>query len=177
MDDLTRVIWIYFNPGEDWTQEQIRTYTENWYAKTVYGDIENVPVHSGFSYAHHPELLGLTPLQSVFKLITATIPKEYDSLDQAIETANSINEDLDLGYATITEEGILRDNPTECQTLLTKFVVEMDMRLSTLESLHGVRFPKRNFGVQVYAGAFDASAREVYKVVTGRDCPEGLSTE
>ncbi|MGD9161024.1 MAG: hypothetical protein PVG39_21580, partial [Desulfobacteraceae bacterium] len=62
-----------------------------------------------FSYIHHPELINLTPLDAVFKLIQATVPKEYDTLERAIETTNDINKDMDLGDPIITEDGILED--------------------------------------------------------------------
>ncbi len=175
LEDLTRVTWIYFNPGEVWTEEQIKRYTENWHAKSLHTDIEHVALHTEFSYAHHPELLSFTPLQSVFKLVVATIPEEYHPLDKAIETANSINQDLDLGYATITKEGILRDDPAECQALLSRIVVEIDMHLDSLQYLEEVKFAERDNKDGSYRQTFDRAAREVYQAVTGRVCPEALS--
>jgi hypothetical protein len=96
------VTWIYFNPGQDWTQDEIIRYPEDWFEKSQEIDLEKATIHRDFSYVHHPELLGLGPLEAAFKAIAATIPKKYDSLDKAIESANAMNEDFELGEPVIT---------------------------------------------------------------------------
>ena len=63
--------------------------------------------HSEYSYVHQPELVDLTALEAVSKLIQATVQKEYDALEKAIETTNDINRDMDLGEPVVTEDGIL----------------------------------------------------------------------
>jgi hypothetical protein len=134
LDDLAKVVWIYFNPKGDWTKEQIIRYTENWYAKSInFYDIDSIKVHAEHTYVHHPELIGLSSLEAVFKVVVATIPKEYDSLDKAIEIANDVNQDMDLGYDVITREGIVHDDKAECQALLTRLVVEIDQHLDKLK--------------------------------------------
>ena len=80
LTDLTRVIWIYFDPGEDWTEDEIIRYTENWFEKSEEIDLAKATIHRDFSYVHRPELLGLGPLEAAFKAIAATIPKKYDSV-------------------------------------------------------------------------------------------------
>ena len=108
LDDLSNVTWIFFGPSGQWSEEQIIRYTENWYGKNVYGlSMEEIAFHREFSYVHHPELINLTPLNSVFKVIEVTIPKEYVSLEKAIEITNDLNRNMDLGEAIVTEAGIM----------------------------------------------------------------------
>lgn len=169
LDDLTNVTWTYFEPRGDWTEEQIIRYTENWFVKTK--DIfnwEDLKIHTEYSYVHHPELLNLTPLVAVFKVIKATIPEEYDSLEKAIEIANDLNRDLELGDPVITKDGILQDNEPECRALLGRIEVEIDQCLDMLESLKGVQFPRGTVKDPEYTLVFDKTAREVYEMVTGR---------
>ena len=98
LNALSNVIWLFFQPKRDWSKDQIIQYTENWYGKTVYGvEGPDVKYHTDFSYIHHPELINLTPLDAVFKLIQATVPKEYDTLEKAIEVTNDINQEMDSG--------------------------------------------------------------------------------
>ena len=104
LEDLSNITWTYFRPKGEWRKDQIIRYTENWYGKSVYGiEGPDVKLHPEYSYVHHPELIDLTPLNAVFKLILATIPKEYDTLERAIEITNDINRDMDLGEPVVTE--------------------------------------------------------------------------
>jgi hypothetical protein len=81
LEDLSNITWTYFRPKDEWNKDQIIRYTENWYGKSVYGvEGPDVKLHAEYSYVHQPELIDLTPLDAVSKLIQATIPKEYDTL-------------------------------------------------------------------------------------------------
>ena len=85
VDELTKITWIHFNPEGKWTDELINRYTENWYAKCFEMDMEISMAHGEFSYLHHPELLNMTPLESVFRAIGEVIPKrarKYSGDDQ-----------------------------------------------------------------------------------------------
>jgi len=175
LDDLTKVTWIHFNPKGKWTEEQIMCYTENWFAKSIDTYLDHALIHDEYSYVHHPELLNLTPLESVFKVIAATIPKEYDSLEKAIKTANELNQDFDLGDPVITKEGILKENQSQCESLLGRLEVEIDRHLDTLEYLKGVKFPTRSIKNREYSRVFDETARKVYEVITGRPCPRSVN--
>ena len=175
LDELSNVTWTYFRPKGDWSADQIIRYTENWYAKSVYGvEGPDVKFHAEYSYVHHPELLNLTPLNAVFKLIQATIPKEYDTLDKAIEITNDVNRDMDLGEPVVTEDGILRDDQAQCQALLNRITVEIDMKLDMLSYLKGVIVPGRNIQNPDYNRVFDETAKRIYEVITGRGCPESV---
>lgn len=171
LNDLGKVIWIHLNSIGEWTEELITRYTENWFAKGIDIDLDNVIVHEEYNYVHHPELLNLTPLGSVFKVIEATVPKEYDTLEKAIEITNDINRDMDLGEAIVTEEGILQDDPDECQELFNRITVEIDMKLEIMDNLEGVKMPDRSIKNIGYNRAFDETARKIYKKITGRPCP------
>jgi len=173
-NDLTKVTWIHFNPKGEWTEELIIRYTENWFGKSVEIDLDNVMVHEEFSYVHHPELLNLSPLESVFKVIAATVPKEYDTLEKAIEITNDINRDMDLGETIVTEEGILRDNQTECQEIFNRITVEIDMKFEMMGYLEGVKMPDRSIKNIGYNRGFDEAARKIYKKITGRPCPASV---
>jgi len=172
LDDLTSVTWTYFKPKGDWTDEQITQYTESWFAKSLDINIEDTLLNEDYSYVHHPELLNLTPLDVIFKLIEATIPKEYDSLERAIESANELNQDFDLGEPLITKEGILEDNEPQCRSLLGRIEVEIDQHLDTLEEVKGARFPSRDIENRDFKRVFDETARRVFEAITGRPYPE-----
>jgi hypothetical protein len=173
LDELSNVTWTYFRPKVDWSKDQIIRYTENWYDKSVYGiEGPNVKFHSEYSYVHHPELIDLTPLDAVCKLIKATVPKEYETLERAIEITNDINRDMDLGEPVVTKDGILRDDKAQCQALLNRITVEIDMKLDMLSYLKDVKMPDRTIRNPDYNRVFDETAKRIYEVITGRRCPE-----
>ena len=175
LDDLSKVTWTFFSHRGEWSDEQIARYTENWYSKILDGlNMNDVMFHAEFSYVHHPELLNLKPLESIFKLIQATVPKEYVSLEKAIEITNDLNRDMNLGYAVVTERGILKDNLSECQSLIGRIAVEIDMNLEALDLLEGVKMPNRSGKDPEYNRIFDKTAKMIYKAVTGRSCPESV---
>lgn len=151
--------------------EQITQYTENWFAKGIDTNLQNAVLHDEYSYVHNPELLNLTPLEAIFKLIEATIPEEYDSIERAIEIANELNQDFDLGEPVITKGRILEDNEPQCRSLLGRIEVEIDQRLDRLEEVKGVRFPSRGMENREFKRVFDETARRVYEVITERPYP------
>ena len=173
LSDLTRVVWIYFNPGEHWTEDQIIRYTENWFEKSQDIDLEKAPVHREFSYVHRPELMGLAPMEAAFKAIAATVSKYFDSLEEAIESANAVNEDFELGEPVVTTQGILEDKEPECQALVRYIGTEMDMLLDTMDYLEGVPAPERMS--PEYRREFERVARGVYERIAGRPCPESVT--
>jgi len=176
LNDLNRITWMFFSPKDQWTEDQVIRYTENWYAKSLHTfAIENAPVHTEYGYLHHPELIGLSPLDAIFKLLAATIPKEYGDLEEAIELANDLNEEV--GLPVITVEGILNDDKAQAQALLSRIVVEIDMNLDVLDFVDGIVFLDRNIANSAYNRTFDDAARQIYQRIVGRPCPEGLRVE
>jgi hypothetical protein len=173
LSDLTRVIWIYFNPGEHWTEDEIIRYTENWFEKSQDIDLEKASVHREFSYVHRPELLGLAPLEAAFKAIAATIPKHFDSLEEAIDSANAMNEGFELGEPVVTVQGILEAKKPECQALVRYIGFEMDMLFETMDYLEGVDAPERIS--PEYRREFERVAKGVYERIAGRPCPESVT--
>jgi len=175
LNDLSNVTWIFFRPRGQWSKDQIIRYTENWHGKSIYGlNMEDVMFHTEFSYIHHPELLKMTPLESVFKVIQATIPREYDSLKKAIEITNDLNRDMNLGEAIVTKKGILQDNLAQCKALIGRIAVEIDMNLDRLEDLEGVKMPERGLKNTEYNRFFDETAKRTYEEITGRKCPKSI---
>ena len=175
LDELSKITWTYFRPTGDWTRQQIIQYTENWYGKSVYGvEGPEVNFHPDYSYLHHPELVDLNPLKAVFKLIGATIPKEYDTLDRAVEITNDLNRDMDLGEPPVTSEGIKGDDQAQCQALLNRITVEIDVKLDMLSFLKGVKISDRNFQNPDYKQIFNDTAKGLYEVITGKSCPESV---
>ena len=166
LDELSKVTWTYFRPKGDWSKEQIIQYTENWYEKSVYGvEGPDVIFHSEYSYVHHPELIGLNPLNAVFKLVQATVPTEYDTLERAIEITNDINQDMDLGEPVVTEDGILGDDKVQCQALLNRITVEIDMKLDMLSYQKGVKVPGRNIQDPDYNQIFHETAWRISQLL------------
>ncbi len=175
LEDLSNVTWTYFQPKGEWSKDQIIRYTENWHGKSIFGvEGPDLKFHPEYSYVHHPNLIGLNPLNAVFKLITATVPKEYDTLDRAIEITNDVNREMDLGEPVVTEDGILGDDKAQCQALLNRIAVEIDMKLDMLSYLKGVIVPGRNIQNPDYNRVFDETAKNIYEVITGRGCPESV---
>lgn len=175
LEDLSNITWTFFRPKGEWSKDQIIRYTENWYGKSVYGVAgPDVKLHSEYSYVHHPELLDLTPLHAVFKLIQATVPKEYDTLERAIEITNDVSRDMDLGEPLVTKDGIMGDDQAQSQALLNRITVEIDIKLDMLSYQKGVKLPGRNFRNPDYNRVFDETAKRIYEVITGRGCPESV---
>ena len=143
-----------------------------WVAVRGWGP--DVKFHAEYSYIHYPEIINLTPLHAVFKLIQATVPKEYDTLERAIEITNDINRDMDLGEPVVIENGILRDEKAQCQALLNRITVEIDMKLDMLSYLKDVKMPDRTIRNPDYNRVFDETAKRIYEVITGRGCPESV---
>ena len=176
LNDLNRVVWMFFGPKDPWSEEQVIRYTENWYAKSLHTfAVEEVPIHTEHSYLHHPELIGLSPLRAIFKLLAATIPKEYGALEEAIQLANDLNEEM--GFPVITVEGILNGDKAQAQALLSRIVVEIDMNLDVLDFVDGIVMPDRSITNSAYNRAFDDAARQIYQRITGHFCPKGLKVE
>jgi len=87
---------------------------------------------------------------------------------KAIEIANDLNRDFELGGPVITMEGILTDDKAECQALFDRLCVEIDQSLEILESLGGVKLPRRTFKDREYKRAFDEAARRLYEIIADR---------
>lgn len=114
-------------------------------------------------------------MDAIFNVIAATIPKEYGTLESAIELAIDLNEEV--GLPVITVEGILNDDKAQAQALLSRIVVEIDMNLDVLDFVDGIVMPDRSITYSAYNRAFDDAARQIYQGITGRPCPEGLRVE
>ncbi len=174
--ELSNVTWTYFRPKGDWGKEQITRYTENWYGKNIYGvEGPDVKFHIEYSYVHNPELIDLTPLHAVFKLVQASVPKEYETLERAIEITNDLSRDMDLGEPVVTKDGILRGDQPQCQALTNRITVEIDTNLEMLSYQKGVKMPERNIHNPDYNQVFKKTARHIYEVITGRSCPESVN--
>ena len=172
IDDLTRMVWIHFNPGEEWTDESIIRYTEAWCAKIHETGLDQTAIHEAFSYLHHPELLNLTPFQTVFRAAGETIRKQIQDLDELVDTTNTINRDFEMGNSSITSEAVLKDQEPECRILLEQIHVEIDLFLQELEYIEGVNFPLENRRSAEYRTLFEETAHRIYQSVVGRPYPK-----
>ncbi len=173
MDALAKVPWVFFSPGKAWTDKQIIRYTENWFIKGVDTEhLEGMVIHEDHSYVHHPELLDLTALKAVFRLLEATIPAALENLETAIETTNELNRDLDRSETVVTVDGILGDDPEQCRTLAGRIAIEMDQQLEELERTEGVEFPARND--PEYVLVFKETSSRIYERIAGRPCPSSV---
>lgn len=176
MDALAKVPWVFFSPRGVWTERQIIRYTENWFVKAVdTEELEGMAIHTDHSYVHHPELLDLNALESVFRLLGATVPAALEGLDTAIETTNELNRDLELEEPVVTLEGILLEDPAQCQALANRIMIEMDRQLEMLERTEGIPFSDRN--APEYDPLFDQTARLIYEKIVGHPCPFSVRIE
>lgn len=176
MDALARVPWVFFSPRGAWTERQIIRYTESWFIKGVdTEELERMAIHRDHSYVHHPELLDLNALESVFRLLEATVPVALESLDTAIETTNELNRDLESKETVVTMEGILLEDPEQCQALTARIIIEMDQQLETLGRTEGIPFSDRND--RDYNPLFDRTARKIYEKIVGHPCPASVKID
>ena len=113
-------------------------------------------------------------MEAVFKVIVATIPKEFDGLEKALQIANDPDRDFELGDPEVSKKGILQDNEEECKSLLAWIGVEIDQHLDTLEYVEGVQFSRRSIRKTEYRRTFDEIAKQAYRVITGRPYPESV---
>ncbi len=175
IDSLAKVPWVFFSPARDWTEKQVIRYTENWFIKGVDTEhLEGMAIHEDHSYVHHPELLKLTALEAVFRLLEATIPAALENLETTIGTTNELNQELELGETVVTMPGILGDDPEQCRALADRIAIEIDQHLEALEQTEGIPFPDRND--PQYVPAFGETTRRIYETITGRPCPASVST-
>jgi hypothetical protein len=77
---------------------------------------------------------------------------------------------MDLGEPLVTKEGIMGDHQAQCQALLNRIAVEIDMKLDMLSYLKGVKVPGRNIRNPDYNEVFEKTAKRIYEAVTGRAC-------
>ncbi len=176
MNALAKVPWVFFSPRGVWTEKQIIRYTESWFVKGVdTEELGGMAIHSDHSYIHHPDLLGLTALESMFRLLEATVPAALEGLDTAIETTNDLNRDLERKETVVSIEGILLEDPAQCRALTGRIIVEMDQQLEALERTEGIPFPDR--GDREYDPLFDRTARKIYEKIVGHPCPASVKIE
>ena len=169
--DLTKSVWVYFNPEGTWTDDLIVRYTENWATKGIDVDLPDSPIHQEFSYLHNPDLLGLAPFEAVFKAAGVMIREEFFDLETIVDDRNTVNKDFELDQPEITVDGVLNGNQDECKTLLEYIKMQMDMMLETLEYVDGVKFPLDNRTGPGYRKLFDETAFVVYEAVVGKSYP------
>jgi hypothetical protein len=173
LDDLSNVVWVFFEPKQNWTEEQMIRYTESWFIKNEFLDLNDVAFHKEYSYIHHPELIGTNPNEAIFKLLRSSIPKKYDSLDEMIKIFNEISSDMNSDVPPITKKGLVRGDLAQCQAFYDSIAFEMDMDIDTLEFIEGVSFDR---GGEEYRAIFDQSAKELYENLTNCLLPEGAYT-
>ena len=66
------------------------------------------------------------------------------------------------------------DDRAQCQALLNRITVEIDMKLDMLSYIKDILLPGRNIRNPDYNRVFDETARRIYEVITGRGCPESV---
>ncbi len=173
LNELPQIIWNYFQPKGKWTKEQIEQYTESWFAKSLDIDLDKVSLRQEYSYIHHPEILKLSFLDSMFKLILALVPKEYDSLEDLIEVANDLNEDFNLGLSFITKEGLLKDDEAECKALIARITVDIDQFFEKLDYVDDIQSYDPHS--DEYLQGFYDTAKKIYEKIVGRPWPDVIS--
>lgn len=173
LNELSGVIWNFFKPKIIWTRKQIEQYTEIWFAKSLYVDIDVALLHQAYSYVHHPELLGVSRLDAVLQITGKIVPLEYDSLDDLLEVANDMQEIFDEGEISITREEVLKDDEAACKALMVCIAVDIDQFFEKLDSLDGDLMPDRRS--ENYLQGFYDTAQLIYEKIVGRPWPDALS--
>ncbi len=170
VEALAKVPWVFFSPGKGWTEEQVIRYTENWFIKGVDTEhLEGMAIHEEHSYVHHPDLLGLTSLEAVLRLLEATIPAALENLQATIEATNELNPEREGDVPSVTLEGILADDPGQCRAMADRIALEMEQHLEVLQRTDGIPFP--DGGDPDFSAAFGRTVRRIYEKIAGRPCP------
>jgi len=169
--DLTKMAWMHFNPGANWTDESIIRYTENWCAKILDVDLQQAGIHKEYSYLHRPGLLNLTPFQAVFRAAAEVIPKGIKDVNELVDTANTSNRDFNLGNPYITVEAVLKNKKTDCRILLERIQTEIDLFFEELVCVEDINFPLENRRSSEYRTLFDQTSERIYQAVVGRPYP------
>lgn len=173
--DLSKIIWSFFKPKGKWSQDAIIAYTENWFAKSIhYFGLKDIPIHSEYSYVHNPELIGLLDWDAVFKVVEKTIPKNYSTLEEAINEANELNQE-NADYQPITLNGIKSKRFPDVQQLFSKIIVSIDMNIDLVDEINSIRFKSPWDKYPKYKELFEKTARNIYKEITGNICPENVT--
>jgi len=120
-------------------------------------------------------LLGLDQMTAVFKLIEASVPREYDSLDKAIAYTNDLNRGFEMNEPTVTKEGILCDDAAQCKALFNRIAVEIDQRLQSLDFIEGIDSSRQAIDDSTYKFLFERTARNIYECITGQPCPTPIN--
>ena len=126
---LSRVVWVHLKARESWRSEQIVGYTEGWFGRCAANRIIDLPVNPQYSYIHHPELLQLTLVQAIFRLVRAALFGLLDDPERVIRSAS--REAL-----AVTREALVRRQPEALAALREFFVNRV---VSLLELLSGYR--------------------------------------
>lgn len=88
--------------------------------------------------------------------------------------SEDLHRDMELEYPVVTAAGIMKDDQAECQTLLGRLEVEIDLHLEMLDEIKGVKMPDRSINNTEYNRMFDDAARRLYKTITGSDFPRSV---
>ena len=75
------------------------------------------------------------------------------------QITNDLNQDMELEEALVTKDGIMKDNQAQCQALMARIAIEIDMNLENLDGLKGVIMPDRKIKDQKYNRSFNDTAR------------------
>lgn len=172
LDDLSEKIWMFFSPKTKLTTSQIIRYTDNWFHKNLYTyQFERVPLHTEYSYVHNPQLLDISPIEAVFKLLTTYVPQELESLEETVDVVNEYFESHDIDEE-ISIEGIENENINDCLELLSHIIAEFDLAYDTLEFLDHYEAPKRNLTDKTYLDALMQAANQIYYSLVGKNVPQ-----
>jgi hypothetical protein len=178
IDNLSRVLWRHLCPGNGTTysRAQIERYTKDWCLKVIEYPYEIIPVHEEFSYVHSPALLGLTPLEATFKMLSTAMIQYWGDIDYAIRVVNELNMDSakwGKRFVPVTKKDLVQGRPRECDELLNLFVLELEQALELLLDT-GIDYPEGTLRTKPYASALKRTCADIYRNVVGRDCPEKL---
>ena len=84
---LSELAWHHLGPRVEPSPSSCILYTEWWFRRCAALGRADLPLHIKFSYLHHPERIGLDPLEAVFRLTEAVLPDICEALQgDAVDT-------------------------------------------------------------------------------------------
>jgi hypothetical protein len=159
---LSRVVWVHLKPRETWRSEQIVRYTEGWFRRSAANRIVDMPVNPQYSYIHHPELLQMTLVQAIFRLVRAALFALLDDPEGVIRSASREAQ-------PVTREALARRQPEALAALREFFVSQLVFLLKLLSGYRVADFQALSEREKEdFYTAFDETVEGILKTFVSR---------
>lgn len=159
---LSRVVWVHLKARETWSSGQIVSYTESWFRRSAANRITDLPVTPQYSYIHHPELMQMSLVQAIFRLVRSALFGLLDDPERVIRSAS--REAL-----PVTREALARRQPEAMAALREFFVTQLVFLLKLLSGYRVADFQALSeHEKEAFYSAFDETVEGTLKTFVSR---------